>query len=505
LLAKPVSENGYNKPADAAARRVPLDGGAGLPADVGDGDVLIAAITSCTNTSNPRVMIAAGLVAKKAVEKGLRIPPVVKPSLSPGSRVVSEYLERSGLQLYLDTLGFNVTGFGCMTCIGNSGPLDARIEEAVQRNDIIGASVLSGNRNFEARIHQSVKANFLMSPPLVVAFALAGTVDIDMGHEPIGIDQAGHDVYLKDIWPAVSEIQSVLRSAQDPETYRALYGDFARRNPLWNEIPAPAGELYRWDEESTYIQKPPYFHDFGAQHPAPLDISGARALAIFGDSITTDHISPAGGIKPSSPAGQYLIGKGIDVKDFNTYGARRGSDRVMVRGTFANVRIKNLMVPGVEGGVTRFQPGGEQMSIYGAAMRYKESGVPLIVFAGSEYGTGSSRDWAAKGTSLLGVRAVVAQSFERIHRSNLVGMGVLPCQFRDGTSAGSLRLDGTEFFDIAVERLQPRGDVTLIIHRPGGRTEKAPLTLCIDTPIEVEYYRNGGILPYVLRRLFRRL
>jgi len=500
LMVRPAAEGGYGKPEAEISRRVPLDGG--LAGEIGHGDILVAAITSCTNTSNPRAMIAAGLVAKKAVDKGLRARATVKRSLSPGSRVVSEYLEKTGLQHYLDELGFNLTGFGCMTCIGNSGPLDSRIDGAVHRNDIIGASVLSGNRNFEARIHQSVKANFLMSPPLVVAFALAGTVDIDLVNEPLGKDKQGRDVYLRNIWPSVAEIRDLLRSAQDPEVFRQLYGDAARRNPLWNEIPAPAGELYQWDPESTYIQEPPFFQDSDGQPSRAGNIKNTRALAIFGDSITTDHISPAGAIKPSSPAGQYLIQKGVQAKDFNTYGARRGNDRVMVRGTFANVRIKNLMVPGIEGGVTRYQPGGEQMSIYDAAVRYRAEGTPLIVFAGQEYGTGSSRDWAAKGTRLLGIGAVVAQSFERIHRSNLVGMGVLPCQFKEGTTVQTLHLDGTECFDIlGLEEIKPRREVTLAVHRADGRTETVPLTLRIDTPVEVEYYQSGGILPYVLKQL----
>ncbi len=503
LLAKPVTENGYGKTPGEIGRRIPVDGGsAGKGMELGHGDVLIAAITSCTNTSNPRAMIAAGLIAKKAVEKGMHVRPTVKRSLSPGSRVVSEYLEKTGLQPYLDTLGFNLTGFGCMTCIGNSGPLDSRIDEAVHRNDIIGASVLSGNRNFEARVHQSVKANFLMSPPLVVAFALAGTVDVDLAHEPLGKGKDGSDVHLRDIWPTMAEIREALRSAQDPETYRALYGDFAQRNPLWNEIPAPTGVLYAWDEESTYIQDPPYFRNFGRERATAGNLAGARALAIFGDSITTDHISPAGAIKSSSPAGQYLTGRGVQAADFNTYGARRGNDRVMVRGTFANVRIRNLMVPGIEGGFTRYQPGGEQMSIYDAAVLYQDAGVPLIVFAGQEYGTGSSRDWAAKGASLLGVRAVVAQSFERIHRSNLVGMGVLPCQFEEGTSAGTLNLKGTEVFDIVgLEEIKPRRKASLVIHRGNGRADQVPIMLRIDTPVEVDYYRSGGILPYVLKQL----
>jgi aconitate hydratase len=465
--------------------------------------VLIAAITSCTNTSNPSVMLAAGLLAKKAVEKGLTRKPTVKASLAPGSRVVTEYLHKTGLQPYLDQLGFNLVGYGCTTCIGNSGPLDARIEDVVIKNDIIGAAVLSGNRNFEARVHQNIKANFLMSPPLVVAFALAGRVNIDMTTEPLGKGKDGKDVYLKDLWPGLGEIRDQLTAAFDPATYRRLYATFSAENPLWNEIPSSVGAVYQWDPDSTYIQEPPFFEHFSMTPGTIGDIIGARALAIFGDSITTDHISPAGSIEPTSPAGVYLQEHGVTVADFNSYGSRRGNDRVMTRGTFANVRIKNLMVPGVEGGVTKFQPGGQQMSIYDAAMQYKASNTPLIVLAGQEYGTGSSRDWAAKGTQLLGVKVVVAQSFERIHRSNLVGMGVLPCQFKDGVSAQTLKLDGTEIFDIVGlgANPKPRQDVTLVIHRANGQTENTPVTLRIDTPIEVEYYRHGGILPYVLRQL----
>jgi aconitate hydratase len=392
---------------------------------------------------------------------------------------------------------------GVHNCIGNSGPLDPRIEEVVTKNDLIAASVLSGNRNFEARVHQSIKANFLMSPPLVVAFALAGRVDIDLSSEPIGRGADGQEVYLRDIWPSLTEVRDALRAAMDPEVYRRLYRDFAAQNPLWNEIPSVAGSVYEWDVQSTYIQEPPYFEKFSMATERVSDIRGARPLAIFGDSVTTDHISPAGAIKPTSPAGLYLQERGVPVADFNSYGSRRGNDRVMVRGTFANVRIKNLMVPGVEGGVTIYQPHGEQMSIYDAAIKYQASGIPLLVIAGQEYGTGSSRDWAAKGTRLLGVKAVVAQSFERIHRSNLVGMGVLPCQFREGTSAQTLQLDGTETYDLTglEAGLHPRQDVTLVIHRASGETEEVPVRLRIDTPVEVDYYQHGGILPYVLRQL----
>jgi aconitate hydratase len=471
--------------------------------DLGHGDVLIAAITSCTNTSNPSVMLAAGLLAKKAVERGLEIRRSVKRSLAPGSRVVTEYLAKTGLDQYLNKLGFNLVGYGCTTCIGNSGPLDPSIEEALSEHDLVAASVLSGNRNFEARVHQSIKANFLMSPPLVVAFALAGRVDIDLTHDPIGQSPDGVDIFLRDIWPSQLEINELMRSAFDPETYRTLYGNFAEQNPLWDEIPTSTGQVYEWDAESTYIQEPPYFDDFAGGIGQWSDVHGARPLAIFGDSVTTDHISPAGAIRATTPAGIYLQEKGVTVADFNSYGSRRGNDQIMVRGTFANVRIKNLMVPGTEGGITVHQPCGERTSIYDAAMNYQTEGVPLVVIAGQEYGTGSSRDWAAKGTRLLGVKAVVAQSFERIHRSNLVGMGVLPCQFKEGVNALSLNLEGTEIFDlIGLENgVKPQQDVTLVIHRVNGVTESVPVTLRIDTPIEIDYYQHGGILPYVLRQL----
>ncbi len=507
LFSKPFIQSGFNKPAEELntkfAATVSDDAATAQAVEIGHGEVLIAAITSCTNTSNPSVMLAAGLVAKKAVEKGLKPKPSVKTSLGPGSRVVTEYLNKTGLQSYLDQIGFNTVGYGCTTCIGNSGPLDSGIEEEIIENDIVAASVLSGNRNFEARVHQSIKANFLMSPPLVVAFALAGRVNIDMSQEPIGVGSDGTDVYLKDLWPTMDEIKNIMSAAMDAETYRRLYSDFTSGNPLWNEIPSTTGDVYKWDENSTYIQRPPFFENFGMDAGTASNIEGARALAIFGDSVTTDHISPAGSIKASSPAGVYLQANGVAPVDFNSYGSRRGNDRIMTRGTFANVRIKNLMVPGVEGGVTKLQPSGEQLSIYDAAMKYKETGTALIVLAGQEYGTGSSRDWAAKGTSLLGVNAVIAQSFERIHRSNLVGMGVLPCQFKEGTNAQTLGLDGTESFDLigVVEGVKPMMDVTLVIHRVNGDKQEVPVTLRIDTPIEVEYYLHGGILPYVLRQL----
>jgi len=471
---------------------------------IGSGDVLIAAITSCTNTSNPSVMLAAGLLAKKAVEKGLKPPKYVKTSLAPGSRVVTEYLDKTGLQPYLDQLGFELVGYGCTTCIGNSGPLDPAIEEQVLGNDLIAASVLSGNRNFEARVHQNIKANFLMSPPLVVAFALAGTVLTDMDSDPLGKDSEGNDVFLKDIWPSLNEVRDMLAAAYDAETYKKLYSEFADKNPLWNDITSSTGAIYEWDADSTYIQEPPYFDNFGKPTAGFADIHDARALAIFGDSVTTDHISPAGAIKANSPAGEYLQSLGVEPKDFNSYGSRRGNDRVMLRGTFANVRIKNTMVSPVEGGFTKHYPDGEETTIYDAAMRYTAEGVPLVIFAGKEYGTGSSRDWAAKGTMLMNVKAVIAESFERIHRSNLVGMGVLPLQFKDGQTAASLGLDGTETYDLSglegIE-IQPRQDVKVTIRRENGSTVETNVRLRIDTPIEIEYYKAGGILPYVLHQL----
>jgi len=498
-----VVEMTTNRPTPDAAGD--LSASAYKPSDttIGNGSVLIAAITSCTNTSNPSVMLGAGLLAKKAVEKGLTINPAVKTSLGPGSRVVTDYLTKTGLQAYLDTLGFQTVGYGCTTCIGNSGPLHPALEEAINKNDLVAVSVLSGNRNFEARVHQNIKANFLMSPPLVVAFALAGTVDIDLSKDPLGKAKDGSPVYLKDIWPSLGEIREAMSSALKPEVFRRLYTDFATQNPKWNEVPSSVGQVYAWDEKSTYIQEPPFFDGFGMKPGHITEIRGARPLGIFGDSVTTDHISPAGAIKKSSPAGKFLLENGVAQDDFNSYGSRRGNDRVMTRGTFANVRIKNLMVPGVEGGVTKYQPAGETMAIYDASIQYQAAGVPLIIFAGQEYGTGSSRDWAAKGTRLLGVKAVVAQSFERIHRSNLCGMGVLPLQFSEGVSAQTLQLDGTETFDVLDlgDDIKPMSDVTLVIHRADGTTENVTVRSRIDTAIEVDYFRHGGILPYVLRQL----
>lgn len=462
------------------------------------GDVVIAAITSCTNTSNPSVMLGAGIVAKKALEKGLKVPPYVKTSLAPGSRVVTEYLKEAGLTEYLDKLGFNLVGYGCTTCIGNSGPLPLPVENAIKEGDLVAAGVLSGNRNFEGRIHPYVKANFLASPPLVVAYALAGTVDIDLSKEPLGKDKDGNDVYLKDIWPTTAEITEQLDKAIRPDMFEKMYSDIFE-SPAWDEIPVMGGELFNWSEESTYIQEPPFFMNM-KEEPEPIkSIENARVLVKVGDSITTDHISPAGNIKEDSPAGEYLKSHGVKTEDFNSYGSRRGNDRVMTRGTFANVRFKNQLAPGTEGGFTKYHPTGEVTTIFDASLKYKESGTPLVVIAGKEYGTGSSRDWAAKGTILLGVKAVIAESYERIHRSNLIGMGVLPLQFKDGETPEALGLDGSESFNIHLnDSLQPQQEVQVTVSKTDG-TEVNFNTLCrIDTPVEVDYYRNGGILHTVL-------
>jgi aconitate hydratase len=505
LFSKPVAENGFAQPtANLGKRETTKDG-----IDLGNGDVLIAAITSCTNTSNPGVLLAAGLLAKKAVAKGLTVKPHIKTSLAPGSRVVTDYLTKAGLLPYLEQLGFGVTAYGCTTCIGNAGDLTPEFNEAINKRELVCAAVLSGNRNFEARIHPNLKANFLASPPLVVAYAIAGTVLKDLTTEPLGIGTDG-PVYLKDIWPTSHEVAGVMPFARDPAIFRTLYGDLANANPLWGSIRGVTGQVYNWPE-STYIAKPPFFDAFKMTFGAIGDIAGARALGIFGDSVTTDHISPAGSIKEASPAGKWLIAHAVPKADFNSYGSRRGNHEVMMRGTFANVRIKNLMLPVAadgsreEGGVTLFQPSGEKMYIYDAAMKYVAQDTPTVVFGGEEYGTGSSRDWAAKGTQLLGVKAVVARSFERIHRSNLVGMGVLPCQFKGSDSAASLGIKGDETFDITgvAAGIKPQMDVTLTIHRKDGSVQTVPVLLRIDTPIEVDYYLNGGILPFVLRDLIR--
>jgi aconitate hydratase len=503
LFAQTKKEGGFEKKSDELKKVFPLSNEKKGP--IHHGDVVIAAITSCTNTSNPSVMVAAGLLAQKAVVKGLKVHPRVKTSLAPGSRVVTDYLEKSGLQTSLDKIGFNLVGYGCTTCIGNSGPLDESIEKGILENDLVVASVLSGNRNFEARVHPAVKSNFLMSPPLVVAFALAGSVEKDLTKDPIGKDTQGADVYLKDIWPKSDEIRDVMAKTLKASVFRELYADFVKMNPEWNEIPSTVGNLYKWNEKSTYIQNPPYFHNFKMQPSALENISGARVLGIFGDSVTTDHISPAGSFKKDSPAGKFLLDHGVDSKDFNSYGSRRGNDKIMTRGTFANVRIKNLMLGGVEGGLTKdFSQNGKVVSIFEASENYKAQKWPMIIFGGKEYGTGSSRDWAAKGPMLLGVKVVVAESFERIHRSNLVGMGILPCCFKNGANAQSLGLDGSEVFSINLKGgdLNPRQDITLEYVKE-GKAMSVVVQTRLDTPIEVEYFKHGGILPYVLRQIIK--
>jgi len=505
LFSKPVAENGFNKKSEDLDKTFTTTNGV----DVKSGDVLIAAITSCTNTSNPSVLLAAGLLAKKAVEAGLEVAPHIKTSLAPGSRVVTKYLEAAGLLPYMEKLGFGVTAYGCTTCIGNAGDLTPELNEAIVKNDIVAAAVLSGNRNFEARIHPNIRANFLASPPLVVAYAIAGNVTRDLMTEPVGKGKKGRDVYLGDIWPTSDEIAKLMKFAMNADTFRTNYEQVKKPSKLWANVKGTKGQVYDWPK-STYIAEPPFFEGFGmTPAAASASVKGARALGVFGDSVTTDHISPAGSIKETSPAGKYLLANGVLKADFNSYGSRRGNHEVMMRGTFANVRIKNLMIPAkadgsrVEGGETLFQPSGEQMSIYDAAMKYIADGTPTVVFGGEEYGTGSSRDWAAKGTQLLGVKAVIARSFERIHRSNLVGMGVLPLQFKGSDSAQSLGIVGDETFDIEGldGEIKPQQDVTLVIHRANGETTRAQVLLRIDTPIEVDYYKHGGILPFVLRQL----
>lgn len=466
------------------------------------GSVVIAAITSCTNTSNPSVMIGAGLLAKKAVEKGLKVHPLIKTSLAPGSRVVTDYLQKSGLQTYLDQLGFELVAYGCTTCIGNSGPLEERIEKAVRDYDLVVASVLSGNRNFEARIHSSVKANFLMSPPLVVAFALAGRVDINFGQEPLGQDSQGRPVFLKEIWPTNQEIEQEIQKCIEPEMFKKRYGHLLQDNPIWQEIHVKKSAQYPWNANSTYIQKPPYFENFSLKLSSPPELKNLRAIALFGDSVTTDHISPAGAISAKSPAGQYLASLGIEEQDFNSYGSRRGNHQVMMRGTFANVRLMNRLAGGKEGGYTKLLPEGTLLPIYDACQKYAEKKIPLIIFAGNDYGMGSSRDWAAKGTALLGVRAVVARSFERIHRSNLIGMGVLPFEFENEASYESVGIAGDELFSIEGLEWTPQKRVHLLVVKD-HQVKKVPLKMRLDTPIEVEYYLHGGILPYVLRQLLQ--
>ena len=503
-LTAPFDKRGFNLQGEALKKSASVRMN-GDSEKIGHGAVVIAAITSCTNTSNPSVLIGAGLLAKKAVEKGLKVPGYVKTSFAPGSRVVTEYIKQSGLTPYLEKLGFHTVGYGCTTCIGNSGPLPEHVATAVQESDIVAASVLSGNRNFEGRVNPLVKANYLASPPLVVAYAIAGKVDIDLETEPLGHDEKGAPVFLKDVWPTHEEIAEFMVNATNPDNFKRMYADVNSFNPEWNKVPIDKSELYNWRGDSTYIQEPPFFVDLKPEPDAIQSIEGARVLALLGDSVTTDHISPAGAIPKDSPAAQYLTDNKVERKDFNSFGSRRGNDRVMVRGTFANIRLKNLLVPGIEGGVTKHVPSGEQMWIYDAAMRYKQDGVPLVVLAGTEYGTGSSRDWAAKGTVLLGVRAVIAQSFERIHRSNLVGMGVLPLQFKDGESAKSLGLTGEEKFSIALsDDLKPQQEVDVVEESDNGEKKTFKAVVRIDTPVEVKYYKNGGILQTVLRDMLKK-
>jgi aconitate hydratase len=497
-LTAPTAKRGFALEGAALARTGTVQDN-GHSSTIHHGAVVIAAITSCTNTSNPSVMVAAGLVARKAVAKGLTTKPWVKTSLAPGSRVVTDYLEKSGLDKDLDALGFETVGYGCTTCIGNSGPLPDNVAKAVTEGDLVAAAVLSGNRNFEGRVNPLVKANWLASPPLVVAYALAGTTDINLANEPIGKGKDGKEVYLKDIWPTADEVRDTVAACVQPAQFQARYGNVWQSNPRWNAVPTSTGELYDWDATSTYIQEPPFLAELSREAKPPQSVRGARVLLALGDSVTTDHISPAGSIAKTSPAGHYLVEHGVPPADFNSYGARRGNDRVMTRGTFANIRIRNLLVPGTEGGVTRLLPGTDVLPVYDAAVQYKAAGTPLVVLAGAEYGTGSSRDWAAKGTMLLGVRAVLATSFERIHRSNLVGMGVLPLVLPEPWQ--QLGLTGEETFDIPFDALAPRSTVVVKAHRPDGTTKEITCLVRIDTPVELDQFRAGGILPFVLRKL----
>ena len=502
-LRAPIAERGFALD-DAALKRTGRVGVNGSSTEITHGAVVIAAITSCTNTSNPSVMLAAGLLAQNAVNKGLRVKPYVKTSLAPGSRVVTDYFEEAGLTDALNQLGFQTVGYGCTTCIGNSGPLPEHVAKAVTDGDLVAAAVLSGNRNFEGRVNPHVKANYLASPPLVVAYALAGTTDIDLSTEPLGKGKDGKDVFLKDIWPTSEQVAATVAKSLKPEMFLARYAGVWESNPKWNKIPTSTGDLYEWKADSTYIQEPPFLLNL-ASEPSPIKaIKSARVLAALGDSVTTDHISPASSIAAKGPAGKFLIEQGVQPVDFNSYGARRGNDRVMTRGTFANIRLRNLLAPGTEGGVTRHLPDGEQLSIYDAAMKYQREKVPLVVLAGAEYGSGSSRDWAAKGTHLLGVHAVLAASFERIHRSNLVGMGVLPLELPPGQTWQSLGLTGEEFFDITVDdSLQPRSTIDVVARSADGTEKKIPCRVRIDTPVELDYYRNGGILQTVLRKMLK--
>jgi aconitate hydratase len=501
-LTAPLKDRGYELPETELDKRVAI-GTNGSRSEIGHGAVIIAAITSCTNTSNPSVMVAAGLVAKKAVERGLKSAPYVKTSLAPGSRVVTEYLQKAGLLEPLAQLGFNIVGYGCTTCIGNSGPLSGEIVKAIAANNLVVAAVLSGNRNFEGRVHPSTRANYLASPPMVVAYALTGRLDIDFADEPIGSGKDGRPVYLRELWPTSAEVAQAVAASVSADMFQQKYANVFTGNETWNAIPVGEGQLYEWNAKSTYIQEPPFFEAVGAEIPHIQDIRGARALAFLGDSITTDHISPAGNIAADSPAGKYLIANGVQARDFNSYGSRRGNDRVMTRGTFANIRLKNRLVPGVEGGVTVYLPDGDRMSIYEAAEKYRLKGIPTIILAGKEYGTGSSRDWAAKGTNLLGVKAVLAESFERIHRSNLIGMGVLPLVFQPGQNADSLGLSGEETFDITglSDQLVPQNEVVVNAHKPDGSVVTFRAVARLNTSVEVEYYRNGGVLNTVLRKM----
>ncbi|WP_068782762.1 aconitate hydratase AcnA [Paenibacillus phocaensis] len=503
IIRTPVEKGGYGLSEEKIEQSVPVKHPDGSTSELKAGAVVIAAITSCTNTSNPSVMVGAGLLAKKAVERGLTKPGYVKSSLTPGSLVVTEYLQKAGLIEPLEALGFHVAGYGCATCIGNSGPLPDEVSTAIADNDLTVAAVLSGNRNFEGRVHAQVKANYLASPPLVVAYALAGTVNIDLQNDPIGYDRDNQPVYLKDIWPSSAEIKEAIGQSVSPEMFRSKYEHVFTQNERWNSIPVPQGELYEWDAKSTYIQNPPFFEKIGEGLSDIADIRGARVLALLGDSVTTDHISPAGNISPSSPAGKYLTEHGVERKDFNSYGSRRGNHEVMMRGTFANIRIRNQVAPGTEGGVTKYLPTDEVVSIYDASMKYQAEGQNLVVIAGKEYGTGSSRDWAAKGTYLLGVKAVIAESFERIHRSNLVGMGVLPLQFQDGVSWNTLAIDGTETFDIEglSNDVKPGQELTVTATRADGTTFQFPVIARLDSMVDVDYYHNGGILQTVLRQM----
>ena len=502
VLETPINERGFALDKAALARTATVKNN-GQSAEIGHGAVVIAAITSCTNTSNPSVMLAAGLLAKKAIDRGLSVPPYVKTSLAPGSRVVSDYLDKAGLTEPLKALGFHTVGYGCTSCIGNSGPLPEPVAAAINEGELVAAAVLSGNRNFEGRVNPLTKANYLASPPLVVAYALAGTTDIDLTSEPIGKDAQGNDVLLSEIWPSQAEIDEMISAAVKPEMFKSRYAHAFDANERWNAIAVSSGALYAWDGDSTYIQEPPFLTEIGRDEPPLKKIEKARVLALLGDSVTTDHISPAGSIAQNSPAAKYLVENGVEPRDFNSYGSRRGNDRVMLRGTLANIRIRNQLAPGTEGGVTRHLPDGEQMTIYDAAMKYRNEGTSLVILAGAEYGTGSSRDWAAKGTMLLGVRAVIAASYERIHRSNLVGMGVLPLEFPAGETWQSLGLTGEEEFDIAGldDSLAPRSTVTVSARSADGATIEFAARVRIDTPVELDYYRNGGILQTVLRKL----